>query len=132
MINDLADLHEALIANWRTVKIPAPEPAQPKPGGSIFATLHARRATWRTVEDAKEDILRRLAECGHRFFARLEEDPSGDGRLHVFLVDKAALADLEEITNGAFGPGAPVGLDPDEFLRERLPECRWARDMLGI
>ena len=132
MIYDLADLHETLIANWRTIQIPAPEPIPPKPGRSIFAALHAQRATWRVVENAKDGILHRLAERGHRFFSRLEEDPAGGGRLHVFLVDRAALADLKEIANGGYGPGDPVKFDPDEFLRERLPECRWARDMLGI
>jgi hypothetical protein len=130
MIYDLADLHEALTANFRTVRIPAPEP-DPPTGRSIFAKLHARRAAWRVVQEAKDDILRRLAERKHRFFSRLEEDPAGDGRLHVFVVDERALADLKEIAGDACGPGDPIKLDPDEFIRDRLPESRWARELVG-
>jgi hypothetical protein len=131
MIYDLADLHETLITNFRTVRIPAPEP-DPPTGRSIFASLHAQRAAYRIVEHTKDDILRRLAERRHRFFSRLEKDPAGDGRLHVFLVDEDALADLKAITGDACGPGDPVAFDPDELLRERLSECRWARELAGI
>jgi hypothetical protein len=79
-------------SHFRTSRIPAPDPIQPNPGKGIFASLRARRAAWRVVEDTRDDILRQLTERGHHFLSRLEEDPAGGSQLHVFVIDEDALA----------------------------------------
>jgi hypothetical protein len=127
MIHDLADLYDTLLSNFRTVRIPATEPVEIKPG-SMFAAAHARLAARRAVQAVQDEIRRALNDRSFNHCHHLEEDREGGWRLHLFLVDDEAVQFLEEIEKGAIGPGDPVAFDPDQFLRERLPDCWWARE----
>ena len=126
-MTDLASLADILLANFRTVPIPAPEPIQTKPG-DWFATAKVRLAEKRAVEAFRDRIRRVLADHGYRCLHHLEADPEGGWRLHIFVADDDALALLDEITEGKCGAGDPVTFDADEFLRDRLPDCHWARE----
>ena len=76
------------------------------------AGLHTLTAT---------DCAALLVEHGHhRFLHHLEPDPAGGWRLHFFVADDAALTLLDELTEGACGPGDPVSFNPEEFVSERL------------
>ena len=123
---DLADLRETLLANFRTVLIPTPEPVEIKPN-SIFAAVHARRAERRAVQAVQDEIRRALSERNFHHLHHLEQDGEGGWRLHLFLADDEAVWFLNKIAEGATGPGHPVTLDPDQFLRDRLPDCWWAQ-----
>ena len=50
----------------------------------------------------------------------MEPDRAGGWRLHFFVVDVAALTLLDELTEGACGPGDPVSFNPEEFVSERF------------
>jgi hypothetical protein len=126
-MTDLADLHETLLANFRTVRISASDPVEIK-RDSMFAAVRACRAARRAVQVVQEEIRRALSERSFHHLQHLEQDREGRWRLHLFLVDDEALQFLDEITKGAIGPGDPITFDPDQFLRERLPDCWWAQE----
>jgi hypothetical protein len=126
-MTELAGLAEALLANFRTVRIPASETSAPTPE-DFWAVVKARRTETRAAYAFRDRIRRELTDHGHRFLNRLEADPDGGRRLHIFVTDDCALRLLDEITDGACGPGDPVTLDREEFVSERLGRPRHADD----
>jgi hypothetical protein len=124
---DLADLYETLLANFRTIHIPASDPVEIKLG-SMFAAVRARRAARRVVQAVQDEIGRALTDRNFHHFHRLEQDLEHGWRLHLFLADDEAVQFLDELAKGAIGPGDTVTFDPDQFLRERLPDCWWAHE----
>ena len=127
MMTDLVALADKLLANFYTVRIPAPEPIETMLG-DFFAPAKVRVAARREVEAVRDNIRLGLAERGHRILHHLEEDPDGGYRLHIFLSDDEVQSVLNETTKCNCGPGDPVDFDPEEFVRERLPECWWVRE----
>ena len=70
---------------------------------------------------AATDFARAWSQHGYRcFLDRMEPDPEGGWRLHFFVADDAALALLDELTEGDVGPGDPVSFDPGRFVLERI------------
>jgi hypothetical protein len=67
-----------------------------------------------------------LTDHDHPFLDRLEADPDGGWRLHIFVADASAVALLDTISQGACGPGDPVTLDPEEFIAEQLRRLQYA------
>ena len=126
-MTDLATLADTLLANFRTVRIPAPEPIETRPG-DFLSFVRARLAERRMVDGVRDTIRRKLAKRRHRYRHHLEDDPEGGYRLHFFLANNQALPFLDEIASGPCGPGDPVMFDPEEFLRDRLPDCRWVSE----
>jgi hypothetical protein len=119
MITDLTALAATLLANFRTVRIPAPDDLQ-RPSDDLWVTAKARRAKKRAVYACRDRRRRTLTDHGHSFLDRLEADPDGRWRLHIFVADQAAVAFLDQFTQGACGPGDPVTLDPEEFISKQL------------
>jgi hypothetical protein len=119
-MTDRADLTETLLANFRTVRIPAPHLIRPKP-----VDVWAAAAKWRAEKqyaDEYRDLLGRfLIGRGHCFLTYLEEDPYGGFRLH-FFAGRAALAYLGEMAGTDCGPGDPVNLDAVQLI---LQGYRW-------
>lgn len=83
----------------------------------------ARRADRRAVYDYRQRLRCELVKHGHRqFLDRVEPDPAGGWRLHLFVADDAARLLLDRITEGRCGPGDPVHLNPEEFVLTQLEE----------
>jgi hypothetical protein len=119
-MTDLVTLADILLANFCTVRIPSPDGREEQPT-DWWAKAKARRAESRAAHASRDRLLRRLVEHGHhRFLHHLEPDPVGGWRLHIFLADDTVLTLLDELTEGACGPGDPVAFDPEEFVSERL------------
>jgi hypothetical protein len=118
-MTDIADLRDALLANFRTVHIRSSD-AWPE-ADDWWATAKAFRAEKRGAQSYRDRMRRLLVDRGHTpFLDHLEADPDGGWRLHLFVLDKAALAHLDEHTDGGCGPGAPVSFDAEEFVAERI------------
>ena len=77
------------------------------------------RAEKRSAYRVRDRLRRILAGHGHCFLDHLERDPEGGYRLHFLLADHDAASVLDEITDGTNGPGDPVDLGPEEFIRDR-------------
>jgi hypothetical protein len=125
MIADLTALAAVLLANFRTVRIPAPDDHQ-RPSDDWWATAKARRAEKRAAYACRDRLRRALTDDGHPFLDCLEADPDGGWRLHIFVADEAAVALLDTITQDACGPGDPVTLDPEEFISKQLRRLSYA------
>jgi hypothetical protein len=118
-MTDIADLRDALLANFRTVHIRSSD-AWPE-ADDWWATAKAFRAEKRGAQSYRDRMRRLLVDRGHApFLDYLEADPDGGWRLHLFVLDKAALALLGEHTDGECGPGAPVSFDAEEFVSEHV------------
>jgi hypothetical protein len=125
-MTDLATLAGTLLANFRAVRVPAPNIVRPKPGrvgGGIGAA--SREAGSIRLPRSYPPVPDR---AGYRFLDCPEADPDDEWRLHIFIADHAGLSFLEEVTFGACSPGDPVDFDPEEFVRDRLRDCRWANE----
>jgi hypothetical protein len=123
-MNDLQTLAAALLANFRTIRVPASDDRY-RPYASTapdwFQTVKARRAARRAAEAYRDRVRQKLVEHGHhRFFHHLEADPQGGWRLHFFVADDHALSILADINEGQCGPGDPVDFDAEQFVMERL------------
>jgi hypothetical protein len=119
-MTDLALLAATLLANFRTVRIPAQNDDAP-PSGDWWGAVKARRAEKLAVYAYRDHIRRELVGHGHRGFLHdLEPDPDGGWRLHLFFAAADAMSLLDEITEGRCGIGDPVTFDPEEFVREQL------------
>ncbi len=90
-MTDLAALAATLLANFRTVRIPASERPEGPPT-DWWAMAKARRADSRAAYASRDRLRRLLVEHGHhRFLHHMEPDPEGGWRLHFFVADDAAL-----------------------------------------
>ena len=119
-MTDLAILADTLLGNFRTLHIPGSKRGH-QPSGDWWARVRARRAGGLAAYARRDQLRRALVQHGYRcFLDRLECDPAGGWRLHIFLAENAALTLLDELTEGACGPGDPVSFNPEGFLAERL------------
>jgi hypothetical protein len=125
MITDLTALAAVLLANFRTVRIPAPDGLQ-RPSDDWWVTAKALRAEKRAAYACRDRLRRELTDHSHPLSDCLEADPDGGWRLHIFVADEAAVALLDTITQDACGPGDPVTLDPEEFISEQLRRLQCA------
>jgi hypothetical protein len=125
MITDLTALAATLLANFRTVRIPAPDDLQRSPD-DWWGSVRARRAEKRAAHACRDRLRRTLTDHGHPFLDRLEADPDGGWRLHIFVADESAVAFLDEFTHGASGPGDPMTLNPEEFMSDQLGRLQCA------
>jgi hypothetical protein len=120
----LSTLAATLLANFRTIRLPASEDALAKSvptRANWFQIAKARRAKRLAVDAYRDRIRRELVGHGHhRFFHHLEADPEGGWRLHFFVADEPALSILADISVGRCGPGDPLDFDPQEFVTDRL------------
>jgi hypothetical protein len=127
IMSDLQTLARHLLANFRTIRLPAETPpvqpdSQPP---DWWAMAKARRAEKRVFYNLRDDIRRVLNQHRHRFIDCQEPDPDGGWRFHVFVLDDDALALLDGIDDRRCEPGDPVDFDPEEFVIERLRELEW-------
>ena len=123
-MSDLQTLARCLLANFRTIRLPADAlPARPNLQPSDWwAMAKARRAEKRMLYDLRDRLRRALIQHRHRFIDCREPDPEGGWRLHIFVLDENALALLDGIADRRCAPGDPVDFDPEEFVIERLRE----------
>ena len=126
-MTDLLTLAATLLANFRTIRFPSEDrprqPARPQPDWLQLAK--ARLADRRVAYAYRDRIRRELVAHGYqRFLHHLEPDPEGGWRLHIFAADADAMLLLDRIADGQVGPGDPVDLDPEEFIKERLSRLR--------
>ena len=81
----------------------------------------ARRAAHRAVHAHRERLRQGLVQHGYRcFLDRLEPDRDGGWRLHFFVADDAALRLLDELTEGACGPGDTLSFDAEKFVLQHI------------
>jgi hypothetical protein len=128
-MTDIETLANNLLANFRTVRLP-PEalPARHNPEPTDWCAMaKARRAEKWVLSDHRDRLRRIQIQHRHRFFDRLESDPEGGWRTHVFVLDEEALALLEDIDGRRSEPGDPVDFDPEEFVIERLRKVDWSK-----
>ena len=119
-MTDLAHLAATLLANFRTISIPAKN-EEPSPSGDWWGAVKARRAEKREVYAYRDHIRGQLVRHGHhRFLHHLEPDQDGGWRLHLLFADGSATALLDEVIEVRSGPGDPANFNPEEFVRERL------------
>jgi len=126
-MTDIDTLANSLLANFRTIQLP-PEALPTRPvlqPTEWWAMAEARYAEKRVLYDLRDRLRRLLIRHRHRFIDHLEPDPEGGWRIHVFVVDKDALALLDGIDGRRCEPGDPVDFDPEEFVIERLREVDW-------
>jgi hypothetical protein len=125
MITDVTALAAVLFANFRTVRVPAPDDLQ-RPRDDWWGSAKARRAEKRAAYACRDQLRHELTDHSHSFLDSLEADPDGGWRLHIFLADEAVVALLDTISQDACGPGDPVTLDPEEFISEQLRRLQYA------
>jgi hypothetical protein len=119
-MTDLATLAATLLANFRTARIPAPVRPEGQPT-DWWGRIKARGAANRAAYAYRDRLCQELVEHGcRRFLDRMESDPAGGWRLHFFLSDETALTLLDELTEGAFGPGDAVSFNARRFVAERI------------
>jgi hypothetical protein len=114
-----------LLANFRTIHFQPSEECFPRAPThwDWWQAAKARRADRQTVFDYREHLRDALIVHGHcEFLGRVEPDPDGGWRLHLFVADDAAMLLLDRITEGRCGAGDPASFDPEEFVRERLED----------
>jgi hypothetical protein len=93
------------------------------PSHADWRAAKARRADRQAVHDYRQRLRRELLEHGHRqFLDRIEPNPDGGWRLHIFVADEAAMLLLDEFAEGMCDDGDPVSFDHEEFVREQLEE----------
>ena len=118
-MTNVATLAAALLANFRTIRLPSSQQREQHP--DWWTMVKARRAAHRAVHAHRDRLRQRLVERGFRcFLDRMEADPAGGWLLHFFVADEAALTLLDELTEGACGPGDALSFDAEEFVLERI------------
>jgi len=131
-MTDLTTLATTLLTNFVTVRFPRYEPVWWVLDDQDLALEarhrclgHALRCEALLIRCHRSILRQGLAEAGHhRFLDRLEADPVGGWRVHLFLADKAAIEVMPEITDGVVGPGDPVNFNPDPFIERRLQRLK--------
>ena len=109
-----------LLANFRTVGIRPPERVEVPPG-DWCAMVKARRSAHRAAHAYRDRLCQGLAEHGyHRVLDRMEPDPAGGSRVHIFLADDAALPLLDELAEGVCGLGDALSFDAEKFVLQRI------------
>jgi hypothetical protein len=127
-MTDIETLTKKLLANFRTFDVaaePLPTPPNPRPADWWWTMAKARVTQQGAVFAFRDGIRRVLYQHRHRFLDHLELDSDGCSRLHVFVLDEAALSLLDNIDGGNVGHGDPVNFDPEELIIERLRESDW-------
>jgi hypothetical protein len=126
-MNDIETLANSLLANFRTVRLPADAlPIRPHiQPTDWWGMTKASRAEKRVLYELRDRLRRILVQHRHRFTDHLEPDPEGGWRIHFFVLDADALALLDGIHGRRCEPGDPVDFDPEEFVIERLREVDW-------
>jgi hypothetical protein len=126
-MSDLQTLARHLLANFRTIRLPAETPSvQPdSQPPDWWAMAKVRRAEKRMLCDLRDGIRRVLNQNRDRFIDCQEPDPEGGWRLHIFVLGEDALALVDGIDGRRCEPGDPVDFDPEEFVIERLRELEW-------
>jgi hypothetical protein len=126
-MSDLETLVRHLLANFRTIRLPAEAlPAHPNLQPFDWGAIaKARRGEKRMLYDFRDRLRRVLIQHRHRFIDCQEPDPEGGWRLHIFVLDKDALPLLDGIDGRRCERGDPVDLDPEEFVIERLRDLEW-------
>ena len=123
IMSDIQTLASHLLANFRTIRLPAEAPnLEP---ADWWAVAKARRAEKRVLYDLRDRLRRVLNQHRHRFIDYQEPDPEGGWRFHVFVLEEDALALLDDIDGVRCDPGDPVEFDPEAFVIERLRESEW-------
>ena len=119
-MTDLASLAADFLANFRTVRIRPPERVEVPPG-DWCAMVKARRSAHRAAHAYRDRLCQGLAEHGyHRVLDRMEPDPAGGSRVHIFLADDAALPLLDELAEGVCGLGDALSFDAEKFVLQRI------------
>jgi hypothetical protein len=122
-MSDLQTVARHLLANFRTIRLPAEAPnLEPT---DWWAVAKARRAEKRVLYDLRDRLRRVLNQHRHQFIDYQEPDPEGGWRFHVFVLEEDALALLDDIDGVRCDPGDPVEFDPEAFVIERLRELEW-------
>jgi hypothetical protein len=126
-MSDLQTLVRHLLANFRTIRLPAEAlPARPNLQPSDWwAMAKARLAEKRVLYNLRDGIRRVLKQHRHGLIDHQEPDPDGGWRLHIFVLEEDALPLLDGIDGRRCDPGDPVDFDPEEFVIERLRELDW-------
>ena len=126
-MTEIETLANNLLANFRTIRLPADAlPARPNFSPTDWwATTKALRAEKRAVYDLRDRLRHILIEHRQPFIDRLEPDPEGGWRIHIFVLDEDALALINGTDSWHLGSGDPVDFDPEEFVIERLRELEW-------
>ena len=121
---DADTLADNLLANFRTIRIPAdtlPSYGKPLPAG-WFASARANRVDKLSVYDRRNALRDALLRRGHKVITCLEADPDGGWRVHVFACCETAVAVVDEIGGANCALGDPANFDPEEFVANRLTE----------
>jgi hypothetical protein len=126
-MTDIETLANSLLANFRTVRVPADAlPTRPDlQPTDWWAMAETQLAEKRVVYNLRDRLRRILIQHRHRFIDRLEPGPEGGWRIHIFVIDADALTLLDGIDGRRCEPGDPVDFDPEEFVIERLRELEW-------
>jgi hypothetical protein len=127
MTNDTAALMATLLANFRTIRFAPTEECLPRSSThrDWWRAAKARHADRQAVYDYRARLRKALIAHGHRqFLDRVEIDPDGGWRLHLFVADDAAMHLLGEITEGRCDLGDPASFDPEEFVTTQIEEWR--------
>jgi hypothetical protein len=126
-MNDIETLANSLLANFRTIRLQAVAlPTRPDLQPTEWWEMaKARYAEKRVVYDLRDRLRRILIQHRQRFMDRMEPEPEGGWRIHIFVLDEEALALLDGIDGRRCEPGDPVDFDPENFVIERLREVDW-------
>ena len=121
-MSDIQTLVRHLLANFRTIRLPAEVPPVCPNVQSCdwWAMAKARRAEKRMLYDFRDRLRRVLILHRHLFIDCWEPDPEGGWRLHILVLDEGALPLLDGIDGRRCESGDPVDFDPEEFVIERL------------
>jgi hypothetical protein len=124
-MTDLPTLAAALLANFRTIRFPPTEEYFPRSQAhwDWWQAAKARRADRQAVYDYRQRLRNALIAHGHhQFLDHVELGPDGGWRLHVFVVDDAAMLLLDRTTEGRCGAGDAASFNPQEFVQEQLED----------
>jgi hypothetical protein len=124
-MTDLPTLAATLLANFRTIRFPRTEECIPRSPThwDWWQAAKARRADRQAVYDYRQRLRHELIAHGHHeFLDHVELGPDGGWRLHVFVVDDAAMLLLDRTTEGRCRAGDPASFNPDKFVQEQLEE----------
>jgi hypothetical protein len=128
-MTDLSTLAVTLLANFVTIRLRRCEEWWTWPVENPSLELHCKllqttlRGQMLTFRCNRQYLRQRLLDDGYRaFFDHLESDGPDGWRLHFFCLDPSAVAPLYDAGLGECGPGAPVRLDAEEFVTQRLSQ----------
>lgn len=123
MPTDPVALVATLLANFVTVRFPRNEGVwaildADMPDVLRFTCLgYALRAETLAAGCRQIALREGLRRRGYRqVLDRLEGDPAGTWRIHLFLPATEAIDLLPELTDGTIGPGDPLAFDPAAFM----------------